>query len=81
MTNEGGTYLIYVVEGTAELNAETFAITSPPGTTATLRFAKVKDAGQEAVLDAHASTYPVGVDMKYQVQGTLPKPHFVFTPS
>jgi endo-1,3(4)-beta-glucanase len=67
----GGTYLIYVVRGAAELEQQGTTLVSPPGTTATIRMAKLKDPGQEAVLDAHAQAFPTGLDMRYNVAGDV----------
>jgi endo-1,3(4)-beta-glucanase len=65
----GGTYVIYVTGLNVELTANQTHIVSGPGTTATLRIAKVQDPAQEAVLDAHKGTYPTGLDFRYAVAG------------
>jgi hypothetical protein len=68
-TSNGVYYVIYVVEGNADLVADGFTLKSPPGTSATLRFARVKNIAQEGVLDSHSSTIPTGLTMSYNVGG------------
>ena len=43
------------------------ALTSSAGFTGTIRFAKLKEASQEAILDQYANTYATGLTMAYTV--------------
>lgn len=67
VSSTGGTYIIYSVGGSIDLSLDGLKLVSPPGFSGTLRFAKLKEASQEAILDAHAGTYPTGLVMSYSV--------------
>jgi endo-1,3(4)-beta-glucanase len=73
-TFEGGTYILYVIDGTIDvlsLLTDGVTLTSTTPFTGTIRLAKMFESSQEAILDAHSETYPVGVDMKYDVTGDV----------
>jgi len=72
VTNNGGTYLIYVVgAGAITLTQEENTLVSNPGFSGTLRFAKLTEASQEAILDQHYNTFATGLDMTYTVAGDV----------
>jgi len=71
VTNAGGTYIIYVVEGNLELTQVENTLVSQPGFSGTVRFAKLKEASQEAILDAHSAVIPTGLVFSYAVAGDV----------
>lgn len=71
LTNEGGTYLVYVLGGNIQFTVAEKTLTSGAGFSGTLRFAKLKEASQEAILDQHANTYATGLTMGYTVAGDV----------
>jgi len=67
VTTSGGSYILYSINGPISLTQQQNALVSPAGFTGTLRLAKLKDASQEAILDASAATYATGLSMTYSV--------------
>lgn len=82
VTHNGGTYLIYVLSGNLQLNRQgTTQLQGQGPFTGTIRFAKLKEASQEAVLDTHSTVVPSGVDMAYQVSGDVSTQTWTWTVS
>lgn len=72
MTNSGGTYILYVLNGTMSLAKQgDTVIASASAFSGTIRLAKLKDSSQESILDNYSGTYPTGLDMTYTVSNDV----------
>ena len=72
MANSGGTYILYVINGTLALAKQGDAtVASASSFSGTIRLAMLKDSTQESVLDTYSGTYPTSLDMTYTVSNDV----------
>ncbi|KAH8556532.1 glycoside hydrolase family 81 protein [Umbelopsis sp. PMI_123] len=69
ITNDAGTYLLYVLNGSLNFTQNTNTLESQSGYTGTIRMALLNETSQEAILDKYVGSYATGLNMTYAVSG------------
>ena len=69
ITNDAGTYLLYVLNGSLDLTQSANKLQSQSGYTGSIRMALLNETSQEAILDKYVGAYATGLDMTYDVSG------------